>query len=260
MSLMGPIALHGGGEFLPGDERFLDELLDVAARAAEARTRAATWSIHDVAGHGFARERLRIAVLPTAASRGLPDRAAAVAVEAFEARARACGQSVRVDVGRVVDADSADDREVAEVIASADLVYLPGGDPDIVPDLLGPTAAGRALAAAHRRGAALAGASAGAMALADWAWTSRGGIRGLGFVHGLVVVPHYDDVRRMAWQKGLAKVAPPGIGYLGLDERTGVISDGGVWRVAGEGAAYWFVPGSSVPVVARHGERIDLPT
>ncbi len=257
---MGPIALHGGGEFLPGDERFLDELLDVAARAAEARMRAAAWSTHDVTGHGAVREHVRIAVLPTAASRGLPDRAAAVAVEALEARARAGGKPVRVDVGRVVDADSAADREVAEVIVAADLVYLPGGDPDIVPDLLGPTAAGRALGAAHRRGAVLAGASAGAMALADWSWTSRGGIRGLGFVHGLVVVPHYDDVRRMAWQKGLDKVAPPGIGYLGLDERTGVISDDGGWRVAGEGAAYWFATRSSSPVVARHGDRIDLPS
>ena len=56
----------------------------------------------------------------------------------------------------------------------------------------------------------------------------------------------------MAWQDRVSRsVAPPGVGYLGLDERTGVISDNGTWRVAGEGAAYWFSPGSSVPVVAR---------
>jgi cyanophycinase-like exopeptidase len=148
------------------------------------------------------------------------------------------------------------------VIESADLVYLPGGDPDIVPGLLGATttAAGRALAAVHRRGALLAGASAGAMALADWSWTPEGGIPGLGFVHGLIVVPHYDDIRRMAWQTGLEKVAPRGLGYLGLDERTGVISVNGGWRVAGEGAAYWFGAGSSFPTVARHGEHLELPS
>jgi cyanophycinase len=241
---MGPIALHGGGEFLPGDERFLDELLDTTARAFN--------------GHA-ADGGIRVAILPTAASRGLPDRAAAFAVTSLEARALARDIAIKTSVARVVDPTSADDDELAKVIAAADLIYLPGGDPDIVPGLLGPTAAGRALAAAHRRGAIVAGASAGAMVLADWSWTAQGGIPGLGFAPGLIVVPHYDEIRRIEWQGRLDSVAPPGFGYLGLDERTGVISDDGGWRVAGEGAAYWFLPGSSVPIIARHAERIDLP-
>jgi cyanophycinase-like exopeptidase len=257
---MGPIALHGGGEFLPGDERFLDELLDVAARAALARALAAATSSSPTAIQPFGPDGMRVAVVPAAASRGLPDRAAAFAVRSLEARARAGGHPTRIRVARVVDPDSADDPEVAGVIASADLVYLPGGDPDIVPGLLGPTAAGRALAGAHKRGVVVAGASAGAMSLAEWSWTAQGGIPGLGFVRGMVVVPHYDDIRRMAWQTNLEKVAPSGLGYLGLDERTGVISNGSGWRVAGEGAAYWFLPGSSFPVVARHGDPIELPS
>jgi cyanophycinase-like exopeptidase len=256
---MGPIALHGGGEFLPGDERFLDELLEVAARAAGARAFAAASSGPDVAGHAFPSEGMQIVILPTAASRSQPDRAASFASRAFEERAKACGHPIRVVVARVVDEDTADDPEVAEVIKSADLVYLPGGDPDIVPGLLGASAAGRALAEVHEVGGVIAGASAGAMALADWSWTSHGGIRGLGFVHGMVVVPHYDEVRRKAWKTGLEKVAPTGLGYLGLDERTGVISGRRGWRVAGEGAAYWFQPGSSVPVIARDRERLPLP-
>ena len=243
---MGPIALHGGGEFLPGDERFLDELLDVTTRAADGRA----------AEDGG----VRVAILPTAASRGLPDRSAAFAVEAFRERARARGHAIRVDVARVIDAASAADDDVAQIIAKADLIYSPGGDPDIVPGLLGATAAGRALAAAHRRGAIVAGASAGAMALAAWSWTAQGGISGLGFAPGLIVIPHYDEIRRMEWQDRLDGLAPRGFGYLGLDERTGVISDDGTWRVAGEGAAYWFSPGSSVPVVARDSERIELPS
>lgn len=257
---MGPIALHGGGEFLPGDERFLDELLEVAGRAARVRAIAALSSGLDVAGHAFPSDAVRVAILPTAASRGRPDQVAALAAEAFEARAQASGHPIKVGIARVVDEDSADDPDVAEVIASADLAYLPGGDPDIVPGLLYWTVAGEALAAAHKRGTVIAGASAGAMGLADWSWTSHGGIRGLGLVHGVIVVPHYDEVRRMAWQAGLEKVAPPGVGYLGLDERTGVISGDDGWRVAGEGAAYWFAPEALFPVVARHGEQIDLPS
>ena len=257
--MMGPIALHGGGEFLPGDERFLDALLEVAATSAQNRAADAMWSSPDVVGHALERERIRTVVLPTAASRGLPDRAAAFAIKSIEARARAGGHPIRIEIGRVVDAVSANDRNTAEAIVAADLIYLPGGDPDIVPALLGPTAAGRALAAAHKRGAVVAGASAGAMVLAEWTWTSHGGIQGLGFVRGMIVVPHYDEVRRMAWQSGLEKIAPIGFGYLGLDERTGVISEHGAWRVAGEGAAYWFAPGASVPVIAHDSEPIALP-
>ena len=65
-------------------------------------------------------------------------------------------------------------------------------------------------------------------------------------------------MRRLAWQVSLDRVAPAGLGYLGLDERTGVISGDDGWQVAGEGAAYWFAPGSSGPVVARDGESIAL--
>jgi cyanophycinase-like exopeptidase len=98
------------------------------------------------------------------------------------------------------------------------------------------------------------------MALADWSWTPNGGVEGLGFVRGFALVPHYDDIRKLSWQTSLDKLAPDGLGYLGLDERTGVISsDGDGWQVAGAGAAYWFPRGSSTPVVARHGEPIGLP-
>ena len=76
-----------------------------------------------------------------------------MAANALGARARLSGHAIHVEVARVVDRDSAESREASEVIEAADLVYLPGGDPDIVPGLLGPTAAGRALAAASRRGA-----------------------------------------------------------------------------------------------------------
>lgn len=232
----------------PATSDSLDALLEVAGQASHGRAQT----------EGFPWDGVRIAILPTAASRGSPDRVAAHAVTAFKERAMACGHPVRIGVARVVDASSADDPDVAEVIASADLAYLPGGDPDIVPGLLAGSSAGRALTALHGRGAVIAGASAGAMALADWSWTPEGGIRGLGFVHGLIVVPHYDDVRRMAWQTGLEKVAPRGLGYLGLDERTGVIAVDGGWRVAGEGAAYWFRSGSSFPMIARHGDVLEL--
>ena len=254
---MGPIALHGGGEFLPGDERFLDALL-AAAAAAKVHRAAALVGGPDVLGHTAVADPIHVVILPTAAARGLPDRAAATAVEAFERRGMATGTGVRTDTARIVDDVSAEDAKTVGLLSSADLIYLPGGDPDIIPRVLGATPAGFALGAAHRDGAVIAGASAGAMALAEWSWTPAGGILGLGFVIGLAVVPHYDDIRRLSWQSSLGKVAPTGIGYLGLDERTGVISSGSGWRVAGQGAAYWYAAGAATPVVARHGESLAL--
>jgi cyanophycinase len=241
--MSGRLALHGGGEFLPGDEAFLDALLRATVEAAQARRRDGP---------------LRIVVVPTAAARGRPDLAAAHGVDAFQGRAAATGIDAVVHVARVVDATTAADGSLSDAIASADLIYFPGGDPDLIPAIFGGSAAGRALRQAYEDGAVIGGASAGAMALAEWTWTPDGGVRGLGFVGGLAVFPHYDEAVRKRWQENLAGVAPSDIGYLGLDERTGVISEGAEWVVAGEGAVHWFAPGAADPVAATNGERLGL--
>jgi cyanophycinase-like exopeptidase len=251
---MGPIGLHGGGEYLPGDERFIDALLETAVNAMADR------GDPRLADGGLAGEPpvLHVVILPTAAARGRPELAGATGAAAFERRAAAIGLNARIDVALVVNSVSAEDPALAAMLATADLVHLSGGDPDIVPGLLDGSAAGQGLRSARARGAVVGGASAGAMVLAEWSWTPKGGIEGLGFVHGLAIVPHYDDVRRLAWQASLDRVAPAGLGYLGLDERTGVISTDDGWQVAGEGAAYWFAPGSSAPVIGRDGDRLTF--
>ena len=241
-----PIALHGGGEFLQGDEPFLDALLDATRQAAAGRR-------GDISG------LIRVAVVPTAAARGRPDLAGANGVEALRRRGQAARLPVWAESVPIVDVRSADDPALAEVVAAADLVYLPGGDPDLIPTLLGNGSnVGRALHDAHEAGAVLAGASAGAMGLAEWTWTTGGGVRGLGFVPGVAVFPHYEESRRQSWQENLEKIAPAGLGYLGLDERTGVISKRDEWVVAGEGAAYWLAPGMADPLVITSGERLRL--
>jgi cyanophycinase-like exopeptidase len=258
----GPIGLHGGGEFQRGDEPFLDAIIAAARRAAEARASNGNGA---TGGHASAEPtEVRIVIVPTAAARGRPDRAAAMGITALNDRAHPLRVQIRIDVAPIVDSASAREAANVELLESADLIHLPGGDPDLIPMILAGTEALSAILAARRRGAVVAGASAGGMALAEWSWTPNGGIRGLGFVAGLAVVPHYDDVRRTAWQEALDRLAPGGIGYLGLDERTGAISDddmpgGRSWRVSGPGAAYWFPRGARRPIIARDGETIDIP-
>jgi cyanophycinase len=144
------------------------------------------------------------------------------------------------------------------VLAAADLVHLPGGDPDLIPAILGGSAAWDAALQAFDRGACLAGASAGAMAFAERLWTARGPVDGLGVVRGVAVLPHFDGRRANEWRR---IVDPDGrLAWLGLDERTLAIGPpGGPWTVAGAGRAHVFAPGGTTPVSAAAGERLGPP-
>jgi cyanophycinase-like exopeptidase len=245
----GPVALHGGGEFLAGDEPFLAALLAGAAlRVGNARP-------------------IRIAIVPTAAARGRPDLAAGHGVAAMERVATAEGLQVIVGTVRVVDAGSAADRALAARLAEADVIHFPGGDPDLIPTIMPGSAAWAAIEMAQARGAILAGASAGAMALAPWTWTSSGGMTGLGVVPGLIVVPHADRDNWAAALERFGAWGPAGLGGLGIGERTGVFAEelapaGGsiTWRIVGPGEVFWQAVQGGRTVVARAGETITTTT
>ena len=57
-------------------------------------------------------------------------------------------------------------------LEAAHVIHLPGGDPDLLPAVLRGTPAWAAILRAHVAGACVAGASAGAMALAERLWTA----------------------------------------------------------------------------------------
>jgi cyanophycinase len=210
----GPVALVGAGEFLPAMAAFDGGLL------------AAT---------GIARPR--VAVVPTAS---YPDGEAVFQRWAEMGVAHFQGLGAEVEPVLVRDRTAADDAAAAQAVGEADLVYLSGGKPSYLLEALDGTAVGRALAAAHERGAALVGCSAGAMALAGHSFDFR--IRlmpfplrwgsGLGFAPGLSVVPHYD-----AWPEPFSALiafqAPRGSVVLGIDEDTAVVGQDGAWQVHG---------------------------
>lgn len=249
----GRIALHGGGEFEPGDEPFLDALVAAALPSSAAQARGGGPESDGV---------LRIVVVPAAAARERPSASAKQAIAGLKRAAARAGVPARVEAALVVDRDTAEDPVLAARLSAADLVYLPGGHPDMVPGLLEGTLAWRSILAAHARGAALAGASAGAMGLAGRTWTPTGWLPALNLVPGLFVAPHFAmfEANLDAWATAIDELETAGFGRLGLDERTGVIStDGadGPWHVFGEGRAHWHPVGGG-RVVAVHGETLDL--
>ena len=241
--MTGLLALHGGGEFMPGDEPFLAAIL---RHAAERPGRDGTRPV-------------RVAVVPTATARHGPGRAAAFGSAAVERVAASLGLPVAVEAVMLVDTSSAADPGLADSLGDADLIHLPGGDPDVIPSLYPGTPAWSAMHAAWTDGAVLAGASAGAMALAGRTWTPNGFIPGLGLVPGLLVVPHADARSWAETARRFGAERPPDLGVLGLAERTGVIGrPGAPWLVVGEGEARWLAPGATEPQVAVAGETISL--
>jgi cyanophycinase-like exopeptidase len=237
------MVLHGGGEFMPGDEATIGAILDLATERV-----------------GGARP-IRIAVVPTAAGRGRPGLAAANGVDAFRRVATDRGLDVRPDAVMVIDPASAADDDLARTLAEADVIYLPGGDPDLIPSLLTDSSAAAAITAAHTGGAVLAGASAGAMAMGSWTWTPHGGLPGLGLLDHLTVMPHADAG---TWRRSIERfgvMAPTGLGLLGIGERTAVVIEADrPWRVVGEGEARWLEPGTTdveATRVVRSGDVLE---
>ncbi len=202
---------------------------------------------------------LRVVLVPTAAARQRPDLAAAHGRRAFEAAGARAGLAIDVQVAGVLDGPSAADPANVARLAAAHVVHLPGGDPDLLPAVLRGSPAWAAILRAHAAGACIAGASAGAMALAERLWTSGGPVEGLGLVPGIAVLPHFDPRRAAAW-RGI--VDPDGhLAWLGLDERTLVIGrPGGTWTVAGSGSAHVLEPGAALPSrSAGASEVLRLP-
>ena len=193
----GPVALHGGGEFLPGDEASLAALLRRPRRASAAG------------------RPIRVVIVPTAAARQRPDLAAAQRRAAFERvaaarRARRRGRRRSRSWTRRRAADPG----LAARSRAADLIHFPGGDPDLIPTRharhagLGRDPRRRTPAAPSWPGRAPA-----RWRSAPWTWTPGGGIDGLGVVPGLAVVPHAR--RRRPGRRTLERFgawAPDGLG------------------------------------------------
>jgi cyanophycinase len=208
------VALVGAGEFLPTMAAF-----DAGLLAATGRPRP------------------RVVILPTAS---YPD-----GDEVFQ-RWAAMGLDHFTDLGAEVepvlirDRYEANDAAAAQAVGEADLIYLSGGKPAFLMRTLEGTAVAGAIVSAHRRGAVLAGCSAGAMVLAGHAFDFRVGLlpwllrwrEGFGVVPGASVVPHYD-----AWPEPVCALiafqAPRGSVVLGIDEGTAAVGRDGAWQVHG---------------------------
>ncbi|MDX6225634.1 MAG: Peptidase family [Frankiales bacterium] len=199
------LCLQGGAEFQPGCEAIDGALLRQLGAAP------------------------RVAVTALAGSPG-----------ADYARATANGVRWWADLG--ADAVAVPDARQEEsgaldVLASADLVVLPGGSPARLRAALMDTGVGALLVARWEAGeCAVAGASAGAMLLCSHTvLPDRRGkpvVSGLGLLRDALVLPHWSG--HSDWVVAVLRQAPEGTRLLGLPERSGIIVDGDRWSAWGQ--------------------------
>ena len=212
MSTWGPLALVGGDELHPGNEP-QDEVLVVAAGK----------------GPAF--------VLATAAGRQRPEVAVANAVRWFA--------SLGLEIEELPATRRSDAKDAANAARAREgrLFYLVGGDPGLVPKTLAGTPLWEAIVEAWRSGAALAGSSAGAMALGQWTLVRermpgddrRRYLPALGLVPRVAVLPHFETFGHR-WVQGAERAAPRSdVILLGIGERTAALHVDGAWRALGDG-------------------------
>jgi cyanophycinase-like exopeptidase len=163
---------------------------------------------------------------------------------------------------RVVTRDDAEQRDYAEKLPGAGLVYLSGGVPPYLVETLRGTRLWRAIREAWQAGTALAGCSAGAMALGALALDPRGRapVPGLGVVPHVAVLPHFDRFERFRPRMAseLFPLRPAGVHLVGIDEDTTVVGGPEEWTVHGRGGA-WVLSPDGGRRGAHAGETLHLP-
>jgi cyanophycinase len=160
----------------------------------------------------------------------------------------------------VRDRDDADAQDLAALVDGAGLVYLSGGNPAYLARTLRGTRVWAAVVAAWQSGSALAGCSAGAIALTGWVPSLRAPDRdpdqGLGVLPGIRVLPHFDRMPHWAPDLLARAVALPaasaGATTVGVDEDTAMVD------LTGAGHS-WQVHGRQQVWVLGDGQRRGYP-
>jgi cyanophycinase len=148
---------------------------------------------------------------------------------------------------RPVTRDEANRAEAAKELDDASGIFLTGGNQLRLSSVVGGTKLGHAIVEAHRRGAVVAGTSAGASAVSSHmvAFGSSGATpkhrmvhmaAGLGLLSNVVVDQHFEQRTRLGRLLAVVAQSPSLIG-LGLDEDTAaVVHHDGILEVIGRGA------------------------
>ena len=131
----------------------------------------------------------------------------------------------------------AEDKNIAQALREAKLIYLLGGFTHYLGQTLKDSLAWQAAVDAYNNGAVIAGSSAGAMVMCQFYYDpSAGRVHdGLNLIPNSLVLPHHDTFGKSWASKLLKKI--PDVTLIGIDEQTGMLNNGenNTWNIYGGG-------------------------
>lgn len=204
--MRGRIALVGGDEFQPSCRAMDNELVEMTGIV-----------------------RPNVLIIPTAAAAERPMLAAENGIRQFNL------MGARASSLMALNPEDANDEELTSAVDSADIIYLTGGNPAHLLEVLRGSLMLRRMLDAVERGAILAGSSAGAMVMGE-RMRFRQWLDTLGVVPGLAVLPHHERASKSQTSRDVSVQTAEGLAVLGIDGATGCVSDGDGWRVLGAGS------------------------
>jgi cyanophycinase len=154
-----------------------------------------------------------------------------------------------VDVVDIRTRDEAADERHVQKIAGAKVIFFTGGDQLRITSQIGDSAVFRCMQELYRKGATIAGTSAGAAAMPETMLIAGASDKsnrisalemapGLAFMSGVVIDSHFAERGRMGRLLGAVAQNPRNIG-LGIDEDTAIFVSGQErFEVIGSGAVY----------------------
>ena len=238
----GSLALVGSGEYLPAMAEFEKSL------------------VQDGVKNG---KEARFLQIPTAASRESADRLSYW---------KELGLRQAQDIGvqetylPIYTREDAFNQKYVDQVANSALMYMSGGDPHHLAEVLIDTPLWSAIIENWKTGASLAGCSAGAMVLSahipNFRLLKKTPTAGLNLLPEVRVIPHFNKFFKWI-PESAAKVllhVPDNSILIGVDELTAIVKRSGEndWLVVGQAKVHVL---KGMPDQQLHdGERIKLPT
>lgn len=235
--MAGKIVLAGGAELQPACEEMDRQVLQAAGGAGA-----------------------QVVFLPTAVARHYPQASARSALGYFGRLGARC------TVAMILTREDAQRPEQVASIERGTLIYLAGGDPDVILDVLAGTPAFAAMRRVYERGGVVGGSSAGAMAMCSHTLVpgSTGPkespwVAGLGLAEHALVLPHYTAMRAAsaaALAEQLRRDVAPSFAVFGIPEHVALLGSGTEWDVVGPEPVTVFTAGEHRSY--RQGEHVTI--
>ena len=238
----GSLALVGSGEYLPAMAEFEKSL------------------VQDGVKNG---KEARYVQIPTAAGRESTDR-----LEYWKQLGLTQAKAIGVEATYlpIYTREDAFNQKYVDAVAKSALMYMSGGDPHHLAEVLSDTPLWSAIVENWKTGASLAGCSAGAMVLSahipNFRLLKKTATQGLNLLPEIRVIPHFNKFFKWI-PESAAKVllhVPDNSILIGVDELTAIVKRSGdtEWVVVGEAKVHVL---KGLPDQQLHdGERIKLPT